>query len=60
MEGKWGFKERWNCNMGKPEMYKSGKIKEEKVWKKGLILTDAARISKWTKHTGFGKKFGNL
>lgn len=36
------------CSMRKPEMCKSGKLKEERVWRKGLTLTDAARIEKWT------------
>lgn len=37
MEGKGGFKERWNCSLRKPEMYEPRKLREESVWRRGLI-----------------------
>lgn len=56
MEGK-VFKDRI---VGRPGMSKSGMLKEERIWRKSSISTDAGKMSKWTKHTGFGKKFGIL
>lgn len=60
MEGKGEFKERWNCSLRKSEMYEPRKFREESVRRKGFMSSDAAGISKRAKHTGFGKKFGNL